>query len=635
MGIKEKGFADWVIGQFPDSAHTLSSTDAAPFSHVLIDMNPLIHTNLRTAKDEKQCIKRLFAELDRLLRLTQPQVLVYLAVDGAPPLAKMKEQIRRRRSRAPSKEKRKLDSSQITPGCAFMMRMTAYLQYYAARYLASYKNRSGKLRFIIDGAETEGEGEAKIMAFLATQANMIAGDVAVYSGDSDVVIQSLLSPIAGLFVVRYSPDQIVALSMRVLRTLIAMPLPAAESFTTYRHLVDFVFLVLFSGNDYLQKLRGAKISKTWPIYKAFRAEAAWQGRHLISESFADFDHEVLVELLQRVRLNGRKAKGPKGKSRLFTPNLRVAVAEVEDDTSDAAEEDDEQDLDDAFTEFDRAAAGMNPEFVQSLAPFKRESEAVLRSDTYTTHLPDYFHSLFWCLRVCQHGRCPDYLFLPQRSILTIEQVLTFIARDLPRSPFSLKLDAHPPLPSVAIACALLGKHKAALLPATWQSLFEQDTLRELLFLMLFHPLTSNAQRRRLAHLVRSQIPATSGRRHAGLFDTARQLSCWPQTMPHPTSFQDPLATARHAAASSGLSQIWHGGAADAFTALPPTVGRLVYMDGWQTSDLVDVAAVSQVWRKMPRIQQERGDAFRMFRRQTGVLQPRGIQSGVKVMKRER
>lgn len=611
MGIKEKGFAEWVMSQFPDSVRVLAPTDAAAFSHVLIDMNPLIHTNLRTAKDEKQCIKRLFADLDKLLRLTQPQQLVYLAVDGAPPLAKMKEQIRRRRSRAPSKEKRKLDSSQITPGCAFMMRLTTYLQYYAARYLASFKNRTGQLRFIVDGADTQGEGETKIMAYLASHANHITGSVAVYSGDSDVVVQSLLSPISQLFVIRYSPDQIVALSMRSLRCAIAMPSADTDSYSSYRHLVDFVFLVLFSGNDYIQKLRGAKISKVWPIYKAFRRETTWQGRHIVSSMYDNFDVEVLAELLQRIRLDGRKARGPKGRSRLFQPELSaVAPADTSNgaEASDADEDEDEEEQEDGYTEFDRAAATMNPEFLQSLAPVKREPEHVLRSDTYTHHMRDYFYSLFWCLQMYQHGRCPDYLFLPRRSILTIEQVLTFMARDLPTLPFSFTLAGHEPLPNLAVACALLGKHKNLLLPKHSQQAFAQDAIRELLFLMLYHPLTSNIQRTTLAGLIRSQLP-TSTCQHS--FVVAVTLSCWPSDMQYPKAFHDPLLTVRQASNSSALRQLWLDGAAEAFPTLPQTVGRLVHVDR-SVSARAGVQDVTQTWRLMPPIQANQGNIFKVF-----------------------
>ena len=159
MGVGEQKFVDWLDEEFPGVVQPLPDNPTSHFETVCIDINPLLHKCISVASTEAEAIKALFNILDKYLRVTVPHGTVLLAVDGSPPVAKFKEQIRRRRTISAS-TRDKLDPAQITPGCAFMVRVTQYLHYYAARYLAN-KRHDPYLRFIVSGAETNGEGEAK------------------------------------------------------------------------------------------------------------------------------------------------------------------------------------------------------------------------------------------------------------------------------------------------------------------------------------------------------------------------------------------------------------------------------------------------------------------------------------------
>lgn len=461
MGIKEKGFAEWVGLEFPDVVRDLGQTDKSHFDVVCIDVNPLLHTCLRTAKNEARFVKALFADLDRCMRLTIPQGTVYLAVDGSPPLAKMKEQIRRRRSKKSSKHGN-LDSSQITPGCTFQLRVTEYLHYYAARYLST-KYHTSSLRIIIDGAETPGEGEAKIMQYLFSHsAYLQQSQVAVFSGDSDVIIQSLLSPVKDIFVLRPGIASFAAFSTARLRQNIIAAVGGAQNLNTTRVILDFSVLVMFSGNDYIHKLRGGRMSKIWPVYKRFRLDAIkdkkWRQRYLLHD-FDTFDFEVLQEVLVRIRRLTIKAA--------FRPDLTISLAMLGLSASETPAYVDTTALSDSDDD--------EPEPEPGLPSITREQ----KSSNYTKHIANYLESLLWTLRMYMTGQCPDVTFTQVGNYLTLEQLLTFIARDLQSTRLIRTPENHNTTALITILCTitLLSLKKIDLVPSSWHKVFSSEPLR--------------------------------------------------------------------------------------------------------------------------------------------------------------
>ncbi|CCG81852.1 5'-3' exoribonuclease [Taphrina deformans PYCC 5710] len=462
MGIKEKGFADWVAATFPDVVRELGSSDKAYFDTVCIDVNPLLHTCMRTSATEARFVKALFADLDRCLRLTIPSSTVYLAVDGSPPLAKMKEQIKRRRSKAPSKDKH-LDSSQITPGCTFQLRVTEYLHYYAARYLAT-KNHPLQLRFIVDGAATAGEGEAKIMRYLYNNIhNLQERSVAVFSGDSDVVVQSLLSSVQDIYVLRPGVFNSIAISISRLRQVIIAETGGLKLVKMSNVIKDFSVMIMFSGNDYMHKLRGGRISKTWPVYKKFRQEAItsskWYDRYLVLPGDT-FDIEVLQELLTRIRRLTIRAA--------FVPDMKISLAMLGlSGTSMVSRPELESDESHSDVELDN----INKE---------------KRSPHYTPHIFNYLQSLLWTLAMYSTGRCPDVTFTQLGEYLSIEQILTFIARDIKhsRAPTIPEVEGITSLLTILCPISLLGVNKVHLVPASWRPVFSSDFVRDLCHSMI-------------------------------------------------------------------------------------------------------------------------------------------------------
>ena len=79
MGIH--GFTEWFFKNFPKTLQKVGPT-RPPADHLLIDFNQFIHNVSRTAPNYAALWKKMYAQLDRLLKMTNPKQSVYIVMDG-------------------------------------------------------------------------------------------------------------------------------------------------------------------------------------------------------------------------------------------------------------------------------------------------------------------------------------------------------------------------------------------------------------------------------------------------------------------------------------------------------------------------------------------------------------------------
>jgi 5'-3' exoribonuclease 2 len=179
----------------------LNKLDANPngqeFDNLYIDMNGLIHPcshpeDREAPTSEAEMYVNVTKYVDRLFAAVRPRRLLFLAIDGVAPRAKMNQQ-RARRFRAaqeaaerqealnqvleemaelgmdgPGKGGAAWDSNVITPGTEFMDRLSVYLRF----YVIDRMNRDPAwraIKVILSDASEPGEGEHKIMKFVRSE----------------------------------------------------------------------------------------------------------------------------------------------------------------------------------------------------------------------------------------------------------------------------------------------------------------------------------------------------------------------------------------------------------------------------------------------------------------------------------
>jgi 5'-3' exonuclease len=190
-----------------------------------LDTNCLVHpVCLKTYSENKSLLQSNVERLEQLMiievikyienlvNLVNPKKLVYIAIDGVAPLAKMKQQkIRRFRSVYDHTMKENIakkydinyvrpwNNSAITPGTEFMIKLTnAILNYITIK---KEKTINKGVKYVFNSAFTPGEGEHKIHQEIKKVIHINSVRV-IYGLDADLLYLSMASEARRLFLIR-------------------------------------------------------------------------------------------------------------------------------------------------------------------------------------------------------------------------------------------------------------------------------------------------------------------------------------------------------------------------------------------------------------------------------------------------
>jgi 5'-3' exoribonuclease 1 len=189
MGVPK--FYRWLSERYPTINQVVSSSTSPEFDCLYLDMNGIIHNcsygdgsegtviEGHAVMSEEQIFTSIFKYIDKLVKLVKPQRLLYMALDGVAPRAKMNQQRQRRfRSAMDRLEAQRhaaemnagnvnvdtshqhthtFDSNCITPGTEFMSKLSENLIYFVRRKIKEDMNWQ-RMKVIFSGSEVPGEG---------------------------------------------------------------------------------------------------------------------------------------------------------------------------------------------------------------------------------------------------------------------------------------------------------------------------------------------------------------------------------------------------------------------------------------------------------------------------------------------
>ncbi|OHT17547.1 5'-3' exoribonuclease 2 [Tritrichomonas foetus] len=271
------------------------------FDCLYLDMNGIIHPCFHSHGNsapltEAEIFQNIENYINRLFNIVRPRKLLFMAIDGVAPRAKMNQQ-RARRYRSSKdavynhllkideakKENDteslevledpeyfiKHDTNVITPGTQFMNNLAKYLQKFIHKQqqnVPAWKNIS----IILSDASVPGEGEHKIMDFIRGQRFESGYDPnrrhCIYGLDADLIFLGLTSHELYFTVLREkvleNVDGFQFVSLWVLRQYLEKDLkPAALPFDwNFENAIDdLVFLCFAIGNDFLPGVPGFNI----------------------------------------------------------------------------------------------------------------------------------------------------------------------------------------------------------------------------------------------------------------------------------------------------------------------------------------------------------------------------------------
>nr|UXY87457.1 dhm exonuclease [Cryptomonas sp.] len=300
MGVPK--FFRWLTERYPLINQRV--LDKNEFDCFYLDMNGIIHTcsrgvDLNCISKNEELFQKIFVYTEHLFRIIRPRKLMFLAIDGVAPRAKMNQQRSRRfrsikeleknHSRNFEIEKRtdlvdvQFDSNCITPGTQFMKDLSnSFKKWINDKLKYDFEWQQG-CDIIFSGSDVPGEGEHKIMNYIRKiqltreYNNKQNLKHCLYGLDADLIMLGLVTHEKNFTLLRekltkYSSknlnipasDGFHLLEISLLRDMLYLEFKPRENlsfiYNTERIVDDFIFMCMLIGNDFLPSLPHLEIA---------------------------------------------------------------------------------------------------------------------------------------------------------------------------------------------------------------------------------------------------------------------------------------------------------------------------------------------------------------------------------------
>ena len=217
MGVPS--FFRWVKERYPSC---VCAPEELLCDNLYIDMNGIIHPCFHPETSSQpttyeEVYSLILQRLEELIAVARPRKLLYLAIDGPAPRAKMNQQRGRRfRTALESQQSRtveaalrerfaaegrelpaakppSMDSNVITPGTEFMAMLGRWLRHWA--YVTLNAPARPPFRIVLSDASVPGEGEHKAMGYIRAQRHASGYDTSlhhvIHGMDADLIMLAL------------------------------------------------------------------------------------------------------------------------------------------------------------------------------------------------------------------------------------------------------------------------------------------------------------------------------------------------------------------------------------------------------------------------------------------------------------
>jgi len=298
--------------------------------YFFLDFNSIIYNVFAKNNfiSEDILIQQVIIELENLCNnFVQPKKLLYIALDGTAPRAKMVQQRSRRYKSIQIEEILEslnvqstsswIPSNHICPGTSFMFK-------FQQEILKAIKKKQFKCpRVVYDGSLNPGEGEHKILPLVrALTKKESNSNVVIFSPDNDILSLSLLTQKKNVKILRYMDvysfeiikkqnhknidmknPPMVYIEMNKLREMFRKTL---QNQTDEENVIlDYNFLLSIVGNDFILslpflKIRSGGLDLLIQIYNEIRNQ--FNFTYLIDKKTLHIDNKFFIEIIRKLSM---------------------------------------------------------------------------------------------------------------------------------------------------------------------------------------------------------------------------------------------------------------------------------------------------------------------------------------------